>query len=90
MVTFRTYLVRVFLFDVVFCCFKINAQSKNTLSYFLETAKTNSPVLNDFNNQVLSNRIDSLKLRATYGFIVTEREQRDIHPILKVGDTTAH
>lgn len=72
MVTFRTYLIRSLLFLVlIFSFLKINAQSENTLSYFLETAKTNSPALNDFNNQVLSNRIDSLKLRATYGFIVT-------------------
>ncbi|AZA53841.1 MULTISPECIES: TolC family protein [Chryseobacterium] len=70
--TLRAYLIRGFLLSLffIFCC-KISGQSKNTLSYFLETAKTNSPVLNDFNNQVLSNRIDSLKLRATYGFIVT-------------------
>lgn len=84
MVTFRTYLIRVFLFLMLFfCCFKINAQSKNTLSYFLETAKTNSPVLNDFNNQVLSNRIDSLKLRATYGFIVTGEGTAGYSPNIK-------
>lgn len=68
----RTYLIRSFLFLAVFFgCITIKAQSKNTLSYFLETAKSNSPVLNDYNNQVISNKIDSLKLRATYGFIVT-------------------
>jgi outer membrane protein TolC len=72
MVTFCTYLIRGLLFFIlIFSCLKIDAQSKNTLSYFLETAKTNSPVLNDFNNQVISSRIDSLKLRSTYGFIVT-------------------
>lgn len=70
--TFRTYLIRGIVFSVLFFSyFKINAQSKNTLSYFLETAKINSPVLNDYNNQVISNRIDSLKLKATYGFIVS-------------------
>lgn len=84
MVAFRTYLVRGLLFLMLFfCCFKINAQSKNTLSYFLETAKTNSPVLNDFNNQVLSNRIDSLKLRATYGFIVTGEGTAGYSPNIK-------
>lgn len=49
----------------------VNAQTTNNLSYFIKTAQVNSPVLNDYNNQVLSNRIDSLKLRAAYGFIVT-------------------
>ncbi|MCD1116723.1 TolC family protein [Chryseobacterium turcicum] len=52
-------------------CLKLDAQSKNTLPYFLATAETNSPVLNDYNNQIISNRIDSLKLKATYGFIFT-------------------
>lgn len=70
--TFRRYLIRGLLFSLsLICNFYAHAQSKNTLSYFLTTAQSNSPVLNDYNNQVISNRIDSLKLRSTYGFIVT-------------------
>ncbi len=53
----------VLLFDVS------NAQSPNELSYFLSAAEKNSPLLNDYNNQVLITKIDSLKLRANYGFI---------------------
>ncbi|WP_344830932.1 TolC family protein [Chryseobacterium ginsenosidimutans] len=53
------------------------------MSYFLETAKTNSPVLNDFNNQVISSRIDSLKLRSTYGFIVTGEGTAGYSPNIK-------
>ncbi|MCJ7936298.1 MAG: TolC family protein [Chryseobacterium sp.] len=69
--TLRTYLLRGFVWLMLFGgCFKIDAQP-NTLSYFLAAARANSPLLNDYNNQVISNRIDSLKLRATYGFIVT-------------------
>lgn len=49
----------------------VKAQTIHDLSYFIKAAQTNSPVLNDYNNQVISNRIDSLKLRAAYGFIVT-------------------
>ncbi|UWX61792.1 TolC family protein [Chryseobacterium oranimense] len=82
--TLRTYLIRSFLFSaMLFSGFTIKAQSKNTLSYFLETAKTNSPVLNDFNNQIISNRIDSLKLRATYGFIVTGEGTAGYSPNIK-------
>ncbi|MCA6065959.1 TolC family protein [Chryseobacterium sp. RG1] len=53
------------------------------MSYFLETAKSNSPVLNDYNNQVISNKIDSLKLRATYGFIVTGEGTAGYSPNIK-------
>lgn len=82
--TCRTYLIRSLLFLIlVFNSFKINAQSKNTLFYFLETAKANSPVLNDYNNQVISNRIDSLKLRASYGFIVTGEGTAGYSPSIK-------
>jgi outer membrane protein TolC len=84
MVTFCTYLIRGLLFFIlIFSCLKIDAQSKNALSYFLETAKTNSPVLNDFNNQVISSRIDSLKLRSTYGFIVTGEGTAGYFPNIK-------
>jgi len=82
--TSGTYFIRGFLLSLFFilCC-KINAQSKNTLSYFLEVAKTNSPVLNDLNNQVMSNRIDSLKLKTTYGFIVTGEVNAGYSPNIK-------
>ena len=82
--TFHTYFIRGFLFLILFLgCSEINAQSKNTLSYFLTTAETNSPVLNDYNNQVISNRIDSLKLRASYGFIVTGEGNAGYSPNIK-------
>ncbi|WP_175620493.1 TolC family protein [Chryseobacterium schmidteae] len=61
---------------------KLNAQS-NTLSYFLATAQSNSPLLNDYNNQIISNRIDSLKLKATYGFIVTGEGTAGYSPNIK-------
>ncbi len=81
--TLRTYLIRSLLFSMLFfSCFKINAQS-NTLSYFLATAQSNSPLLNDYNNQVISNKIDSLKLKATYGFIVTGEGTAGYSPNIK-------
>ena len=81
--TLRTYLIRSLLFSMLFfSCFKINAQS-NTLSYFLATAQSNSPLLNDYNNQVISNKIDSLKLKVTYGFIVTGEGTAGYSPNIK-------
>lgn len=59
------------------------AQKENDLPYFLETAQKNSPLLNDYNNQVMSNRIDSLKLRATYGFIVSGEGVASYSPNIK-------
>lgn len=42
------------------------AQNKN-LDYYISNAISNSPLLNDYRNQILSNRIDSQILRASYG-----------------------
>lgn len=82
--TFRRYLIRGLLFSLsLICNFRAHAQSKNTLSYFLTTAQFNSPVLNDYNNQVISNRIDSLKLKSTYGFIVTGEGTAGYSPNIK-------
>ncbi|HRP33719.1 MAG TPA: TolC family protein [Agriterribacter sp.] len=69
---FKSLLRLLFLFSVVLSLSSLlRAQDSNTLGYFIETAQTNSPILNDYNNQVISNRIDSLRLRASYGFILT-------------------
>lgn len=68
----KSFLRLLFLFSVIlFSPSLLRAQESNTLGYFIETAQTNSPILNDYNNQVISNRIDSLRLRASYGFIFT-------------------
>jgi len=82
--TFQPYFSRGFLFLILFFShFIIDAQSKNTLPYFLTTAESNSPILNDYNNQVISNRIDSLKLKATYGFIITGEGNAGYSPSIK-------
>jgi hypothetical protein len=47
---------------VAIIIFKGNAQSLDT---FLETALKNSPLLHDYNNQVISGRLDSLLLLST-------------------------
>ena len=60
----------------------ISAQT-NVLPYFLSTAQSNSPILNDYNNQIISNKIDSLKLKSTYGFILTGDGNAGYSPNIK-------
>ncbi|WP_333863848.1 TolC family protein [Sphingobacterium sp.] len=60
-----------------------NAQTVSNLDYFIRNAQLNSPLLTDYNNQILSTRIDSLKLRATYGFIVTAESNASYAPSSK-------
>src|SRR6476661_3813259 len=45
--------------------FTAKAQQK-TLDYFIDAALQNSPLLKDYNNQVLINLIDSARTRAGY------------------------
>jgi outer membrane protein TolC len=40
---------------------------QTTLSYFIDKAMTNSPLLKDYGNQVLSNKIDSMRIRSGLG-----------------------
>lgn len=60
----------------------VDAQISRSLSYFIAAAQTNSPILNDYNNQVISNRIDSLKLRANYGLIVNGESDAAYAPVI--------
>lgn len=50
--------------------FSTTAQSIS-LNHFLSIAEESSPLLNDFNNQLLANKLDSIKLRAFYGIAVS-------------------
>ena len=54
------------LFSIILFLFVCSASlaQTNTLDHFLETAKSNSPLLKDLRNQVASNQVDSLRLRA--------------------------
>lgn len=80
---YQTLLKRCIFFLFVFGGLQVRAQSDHSLSYFLKMAQDNSPVLNDYNNQIFSNRIDSLKLRATYGFIVSGEANGSYAPNIK-------
>lgn len=61
---------RFIFFLIFFIPFYSFAQNKN-LDYYISTAVTNSPLLNDYRNQLLSNSIDSQILRAAMGIQVT-------------------
>jgi len=54
------------LFSISLCLLvcSVTFGQTQTLDHFLETAKNNSPLLKDLQNQVASNQIDSLRLRA--------------------------
>ncbi len=56
---------------LVYATTPVFAQKSTTLEEYLTLAKENSPLLNDYNNQRYSLKIDSLKLRADYGIQVT-------------------
>jgi outer membrane protein TolC len=49
----------------VFTC-SVSLAQTYTLDHYLETAKSNSPLLKDLHNQVASGQVDSLRLRAGY------------------------
>jgi len=57
-----------FLFSILFItliCNRISAQDKS-LDYYVNNALQNSPLLKDYNNQMRSNLIDSLRIHASY------------------------
>lgn len=58
------------------------AQKSTTLEEYLTLAKENSPLLNDYNNQRYSLKIDSLKLRADYGIQVTGMGDLSAAPLI--------
>lgn len=49
-----------------YCPFFVKAQTKS-LNYYLQQGKTNSPLLSNYQNQIESLGLDSLKLKANYG-----------------------
>ena len=56
------------LFSVIFCIFScsVSLAQTYTLDHYLDIAKNNSPLLKDLRNQIASNQVDSLRLRAGY------------------------
>ncbi len=56
------------LFGVIIGAFtcSVSFAQTNTLDHYIELAKSNSPLLKDLRNQVASNQLDSLRLKAGY------------------------
>lgn len=71
--------IMVFL---IFCSITASAQNKN-LDFFLNRSVSNSPLLNDYNNQILANKIDSLRLQASYRPQLTGSSTGLYAPIIK-------
>jgi len=55
----------IYFFIIIFFTVKSFSQEKD-LRFYIEKAQTNSPLLKDLSNQIQSNTIDSLLIRATY------------------------
>src|SRR5476649_1746022 len=55
-------------FSIVICLFTYSIALAQTysLDHYLQIAKSNSPLLKDLQNQVASNQIDSLRLKAGF------------------------
>lgn len=73
-------LLRLFLLCILTV---VKAQNQQNLNYFQTTAQKNSPLLNEYKNQQLLNKIDSLKLNATFGFIVSGEGSGFYAPVIK-------
>ncbi len=59
------YIKIIFFSSIYMLSVAVNAQQKN-LDYFLTQATQNSPLLKETNNNILLNRIDSLRILAIY------------------------
>ncbi len=73
------YIFIVIIVFITYCCYGQN----HTLDYFITQAKENSPLIKDYNNQILSNRIDSLILRASLKTQVNFITSNSYAPIIK-------
>jgi hypothetical protein len=56
------------LFSIVICAFTYSVSLAQTysLDHYLELAKNNSPLLKDLQNQIASNQVDSMRLKAGF------------------------
>lgn len=52
---------------VTLCLIGNGTAQQNNLRFFINYALTNSPLLKDYQNQILSNQADSVKIRAGFG-----------------------
>lgn len=75
-------MLKIFLFFIfILSNSTVYCQTTKSLDDYLTAAAGNSPLLNDFNNQVYSLKLDSLKFLAGYGFIVTGEGSASYAPV---------
>lgn len=55
---------------------------KTKLEYYLNSALSFSPLLKDYQNQVVANQLDSVRIRATYGPIVSGNSNNSYSPVI--------
>ena len=53
-------------FSIFLCGFIVVQAQPKDLSWFLQQARVNSPLIKDYRNQVLVNQLDSERIKATY------------------------
>ncbi len=61
----KRIILPVFFTTVAFLMVVLSYAQDRSLQYYINTATQNSPLLNDYNNQKLSNLIDSLRIQAS-------------------------
>jgi outer membrane protein TolC len=74
------YIVSTLLLTFIFLAG--SAQNKS-LNYFLNLAHQNSPLLKEYQNKLLANRIDSLRLRAGMGTQVNAVSNNSYAPVIR-------
>jgi len=82
-IKYSSFLKPVLLSVGLILCFYSVGQEAKTLDEFLQSARANSPVLNELNNKMFSLKIDSAKLKADYGFRVDGIADAYYSPLIK-------
>ncbi|MGI4751194.1 MAG: TolC family protein [Janthinobacterium lividum] len=63
--------------------FSAASAQNNTLQYYQDQAQKNSPLLKDYQNQVVASRIDSMRIRASYKPQVNLSSSAAIAPVIR-------
>ncbi len=74
---------RLRLVVFLLCCFTCTFSQQKSLSYFVSTAISKSPLLKDYKNQIKGNVIDSLRIDASYQPQVTASSSNTYSPTYK-------
>lgn len=74
----KYFLIVIFVFISNFCY-----SQNHTLEFFIDQATANSPLIKDYNNQILSYRLDSLIVRASLKTQVNFINSNSYAPVIK-------